>query len=124
MTRGNTGLNAVIGAAITLGLLFTSISPLLGGAVAGYLQHEPPARGARVGAISGLLATLPLLLIMGLGMTLFAGLWPMHMTPFGGLGFFFVWFVMFPILLIWFVGLSAVGGYLGAYLNVGPANAA
>jgi hypothetical protein len=37
--------NAVIGAAVTVGLSFTGVSPLLGGGTAGYLQRESSKRG-------------------------------------------------------------------------------
>lgn len=116
MGRGDTLGNAVIGAVVTVVLSFTGVSPVLGGAVAGYLQRESRESGARVGALSGALAFLPFLLFA----FLFAG------VVFGGVlggGFglpgpaFVVLFVVVPTFLVWNVGLGALGGYLGTYLR-------
>jgi hypothetical protein len=48
--------NALIGAVVTVVLPFVPFSPLLGGAVAGYLQERD---GFRVGAPSGAIAAVP-----------------------------------------------------------------
>ncbi len=117
MGQGATWINAVIGAVITLGLSFTGISPLLGGGVAGYLQAEPPARGARVGAISGGLPTIPLFLIVVLGFVLFAAI-PTGFSFLGGLELVVIFVVMLPMMLLWFVGLNAAGGYVGGCLHM------
>ena len=117
MGRGQTGLNAFIGAVITIGLSFTGFSPLLGGGVAGYLQAQSPRTGAKVGAISGVIATLPVLFILALGVMFlpFFGFGPG--VPMGGFGFGILALVMVPMLVVWFVILSACGGYVGAYLH-------
>jgi hypothetical protein len=115
-TTKTTLKNAAIGAVVTVGLSPTGFSALLGGGIAGYLQRESPKRGARIGAISGALASLPVLLVLVLG----AGLFFLPSTQFGvpgGLELAIVLFVMFPLLFLWTIGLSAVGGYLGAYLR-------
>ena len=117
MGRGQTGLNAVIGAVITIGLSFTGFSPLLGGGVAGYLQAQSPRNGAKVGAISGVIATLPVLFIVVLGILFFPFLGFGPGGPMGGLEFGIIAFVMLPMLIAWFVILSACGGYVGAYLH-------
>lgn len=102
----NTVLNAVIGAVVTVVFTFTAFSPILGGAVAGYLEKRD---GLRVGALSGAIATLPILLfsfftLAALG--LFAG----------SLIFLVLLLVALPLVLCFVVGLSALGGVLGVYL--------
>lgn len=112
-----TWINALIGAAITLGLSFTGLPPLLGGGVAGYLQQESPERGAKVSAISGVIATVPLLFSMVVGFGLFAAVPVDGVGMPGGIELMIMLFLMLPMLLLWFVGLSAAGGYLGAYIR-------
>lgn len=104
---GTTLLNALIGAIATFIFSFTIVSPVLGGALAGYLEGE---RGIRVGAISGLMAIAPLVLLaflvvglLSFGVPAFAGL---MILLFGGI-----------ILTLYVIGLSALGGYLGVYLR-------
>jgi hypothetical protein len=110
--------NAVIGAVVTVVLSFTGFSALLGGGIAGYLQGESPKRGARVGAISGAIAVLPIVLVLVLGFVLYLGQ-PAALGIGGGSNLVIVLFVMFPLLFGWIIGLSAVGGYLGGYLRSG-----
>jgi hypothetical protein len=108
--------NAAIGAVVTVVLSFTGFSALLGGGIAGYLQGEPPKRGARVGAISGGIAVLPILLVLVLGFVLLLGQ-PAALGVTGGVELAIILFVMFPLLFAWIIGLGAVGGYLGGYLR-------
>jgi hypothetical protein len=118
MGEGDTFLNAAIGAVVTVVFSFTGFSPLVGGGVAGYLQRGSRRDGAKVGAISGVLAFLPFVLLLFLG---FGFLVAMPMTGgFGLPGFvelLVILLVIFPLLLLWNVGLGAVGGYLGIYLR-------
>lgn len=118
MANEKTLFNAAIGAVVTIGLSFTGVSPLLGGGVAGYLQGESPKRGARIGAISGALAVAPLFLFGVLAMVAFG----MPMGAFGVPGAFelvVMLVVMLPMMALWFVGLSTLGGYIGATLKGG-----
>ncbi|WP_418280753.1 DUF5518 domain-containing protein [Halorubrum sp. DTA98] len=126
MGVGDTWINAIVGAVITVGLSFTSFSPLLGGGVASYLQSEPPARGANVGTISGVIAAMPLFVIMTLGFALLAAV-PSESGGFHAeielvLIFGLILSVMFgmilSMMLLWSVGLSTVGGYVGAYIHM------
>ena len=108
--------NAVIGAVVTVVLSFTGFSALPGGGIAGYLQDEPPKRGARIGAISGGIAVLPIVLVLVLGFVLYLGQ-PAAPGIGGGMELAIILLVMFPLLFGWIIGLSAVGGYLGGYLR-------
>lgn len=119
MARGDTLLNAIIGAVVTVVLSFTGISPVLGGGVAGYLQDESRKRGAKVGALSGVFAFVPFLLF---ALVIF-GFFVIGPVTGGGPGIpagielLVILFLFFPILLVWNAGLGALGGYLGAYLR-------
>ncbi|WP_159901580.1 DUF5518 domain-containing protein [Salinirussus salinus] len=106
--------NAAIGAVVTVVLAFTGFSALLGGGIAGYLQKVSPERGVKTGAISGGIAVIPILLVLVLGFGLF--LWQPGALGAGGVELAIVLLVMFPLLFAWIIGLSAVGGYAGAYL--------
>lgn len=109
--------NAAVGAVVTLVLSFTAVSPLLGGGVAGYLQREPPRRGARVGAISGAIASVPFFLVVVLGAALFLGSASAGVGLPGAVELVIIFLVVLPALTLWTVGLSALGGYLGAYVR-------
>ena len=108
MATDNIYVNALIGAAVTVVLSFTGLSPLLGGAAAGYLERRD---GGRVGALSGAFATLPMLVFV-----LLAG------VLLGVLGFGDVFSGLALLLLaalfvaVYTVALSTVGGVLGVYL--------
>lgn len=118
MGKGDTLLNAGIGAIVTIVLSFTGISPVLGGAVAGYLQRGTRRAGAKVGGISGAFAFLPFVgvLVLGFGFFLAGPMMGGVGVP-GGVELLIVLFVVVPLLLLWNVGLGAVGGYLGTYLR-------
>lgn len=107
-SESNTLINGLIGAVVTVLLSFTVVSPIVGGAVSGYLEKTD---GVRVGAISGGIAILPLLLLG----VLFLGLFTTGLMPVA-VGLLFVLFV-FVFGVVWTAGLSALGGYLGVYLR-------
>jgi hypothetical protein len=110
-------MNALIGGIVTVVLSFTGFSPLIGGAVAGYLNQRD---GVRVGALSGLVAMVPVILLVAFAGTFFAavlpfsGMGPGMMTG-GFIGLVFGAF-LFALLVAFVVGLSALGGYIGEYL--------
>lgn len=119
MGEGDTLLNALVGAVVTVVLSFTGFSPLVGGGVAGYLQRGERMDGARVGAIAGVIATIPFLLAFPLlfGLVFTGSLFGGYGVEFGLSGLFGA-FLLVAVLFafVWNVVLSAVGGYVGVYL--------
>ena len=116
MAEGDTLLNAVIGGIASIVLSFVPFSPVLGGAVAGYLQGGDRGEGVRVGAYAGVVAAIPLALLLFLAVAVF-GLFALGGRPGGGailvVFFLFVAVVVAGII----VGLSALGGWLGNYVK-------
>ncbi|MGM0399645.1 MAG: DUF5518 domain-containing protein [Halobacteriota archaeon] len=113
MARDDTLLNALIGAIVSVVLAFLPFSTVLGGGVAGYLQGGDRSEGLRIGAYAGAIAAIPLLI----GMVLFGGIFFLGalFEPSAAIGFVFVLFAL-GVGLVYTVGLSAIGGYLGAYI--------
>jgi hypothetical protein len=123
----NTLVNALIGGVVSVVLGFVPFSPVLGGAVAGYLQSDDPAQGLRVGAYAGLVAAVPLAFVLFLlASVLSFGVVAVDSTgsvagtaasggfavsALGVLG------VVFLLTAVYTVGLSVLGGYLGSYLK-------
>jgi hypothetical protein len=118
MGQGDTLLNAAIGTAVTVLLSFTGFSPLLGGGVAGYLQRDGRTSGAKVGAVSGLLAAVLFLLFSVLFFGLFFVGLPVAGMPGvpAGAELLVLLVIFVPFVFAWNVGLGAVGGYAGAYI--------
>lgn len=108
--------DAAIGAVVTVVLSFTAVSPVLGGSITGYLQGESPKRGARAGAISGVVASIPMVFVLLFGFMLVLGGAATLGIP-AGVELVIILFVLFPLLFIWVIGLSAVGGVAGAWLK-------
>ncbi|MEZ3166722.1 DUF5518 domain-containing protein [Halorubrum ejinorense] len=120
MDTDNTLLNAVVGAVATAVLSFTGISPLLGGALAGYLQGSDTGDGLRVGAISGAIASIPVvgLLLLVLFFLPFLGLFGFPLEAGIAAGSVVVFGAVIVIGgVAYTVGLSALGGLIGAYAN-------
>jgi hypothetical protein len=105
-----TGINAIIGGVVAIVLSFIPLSTLLGGAVAGYLEGGTPEDGLKVGAIAGVLVFVPFALLGFFGLALLGVIGAP--TAFGVIGLFVLVFSA-----VYTVGLSALGGYLGAYIN-------
>ncbi|MFC7325304.1 DUF5518 domain-containing protein [Halorubrum rutilum] len=108
---GNTYLNALIGAVATVLLSFTGVSPVLGGAAAGYLEGGETSDGLRVGAISGAIASLPALGIL----LLFLFLVPVAPEPGVAIGGGAVVLGIVAVAFGFVMALSAVGGVIGTY---------
>jgi hypothetical protein len=109
-------LHAVIGAVVTVVFSFVPASPVLGGAVAAYLSDADTDAGLRLGALSGVLASIPLVLLLVLAVFLL-GVFAVgggH-GPAVGLGGLLAVFVFVLVTVAYTVGLSALGGYLGSY---------
>ena len=110
----NTALNALVGGVVTAGTaLFVPFSPVLGGAVAGFLEGGDSDAGLKVGTIAGLVATLPLLLVVLLGLAIV----PVFGPPGGAVGVLLVGLLLFVLIAAYTVGFSALGGVIGAYLE-------
>ena len=109
----NTLLNALVGAAATvLTAPLLPFAAIFGGGVAGYLQRSDLGEGAKVGALSGLLAAIPAFFVVWLvvGFFLLGG------DPFLALTSFFA-VALFLFVVGYLVGAGALGGALGAYLR-------
>ena len=104
-------VNALIGAVVTIVVSFVPFSPIVGGGVAGYLEKATPRDGAVTGAISGLMATVPVALVF-LFVVPFVGFFDIGAAVVTGFVFVFV----FAFVVLYTVGLSALGGFLGAYI--------
>lgn len=118
MARRSTAMNALIGAAVSVLLVFLPFSTVLGGAVAGYLQRGDLAGGAKVGGLSGLIASIPALLLGFLLLSFFVA------VPVGpnaprtfAVGGLVLLLVAFAAIAAYTVGLGAVGGAIGVYLE-------
>lgn len=108
----NTYFNALIGASVSVILGFIPFSPLLGGGLAGYLDGGDTRSGARVGAMAGVLASIPFALLAVLGLALFI------IVPEGGaIGLSIGLVAIVLIIVTYTVGLSVIGGVLGVYVN-------
>lgn len=111
-------LHALIGAVVTVVFSFIPFSPVLGGGVAAYLNDADTSDGVRIGALSGLIAAVPLLLFGLLAFAIF-GLFTVSGPGMNGmalgLGGLFVLLLVGVVAVAYTVGLSALGGYLGAY---------
>lgn len=111
-------LHALIGAVVTVVFSFVPFSPVFGGGVATYLNDADTSDGVRIGALSGLIATIPLLLLGLIAFAIF-GLFAIGGPGGGGMGVglggLFVLLLVGVVAVAYTVGLSALGGYLGAY---------
>jgi hypothetical protein len=122
MSEGDTLTNALLGAAVTVVATFTGFAPLLGGAVAGYLNRRD---GPLVGALSGAIAAVPVLFLAVLLASMLAAVpvvgdmgIELGMGPglIGSMGLVAL-VVAVAFFLVYTVGLGAIGGYLGVSLS-------
>jgi len=120
MNDRNTFLNALVGAVVTVVTVsFIPFSPVAGGLVSGYLEGGETEDALKVGALSGVLALVPaVLLFVVIGNIAFALIAGGTTAPgaVGGIGLF-VLFAAFAFFLLYVVMLSAVGGWVGLYLK-------
>ena len=117
MSERSQAVNALIGAAVTIVLTFIPFSSVLGGGVAGYLEGGEFRDGVRVGTLAGLFAAVPvLILFFFVGSIISFGLMGMgggRMLAAGGAFAVFA----FLFVLIYLIGLSALGGGVGAVVK-------
>lgn len=110
----STALNALIGGVVTVGTaLFMPLSPVLGGAVAGFLEGGDTDAGLKVGTVAGLLATIPLLVVVLVAMAVVPYVAPVR----GAVGVGVVGLLTVLLVGAYTVGLSALGGIIGTYLE-------
>lgn len=115
MAERDTLLNAVIGAVATAILNgFVPLAPVLGGALAGYLEGGDRSDGVRVGAVSGIIGLVldAILVAFIFGAFLLLGAPPL----FSAVSFLFI-AVVAAFVTVYVVALSAVGGWLGNYVK-------
>lgn len=115
-TRGNFLANAVYGALVSALTGFIPFSPVLGGAVAGYLERGESRRTVAVGAVSGLLLSVPVVVFLAF---LFVGL-ALASVSVGAGGFAAVLAILMVIGLgitaLFGAGLGGLGGLVGGKL--------
>ena len=112
MGESDTLLNAGIGALVTIVTSFLPFSPILGGAVAGYLQAGDRREGAKVGGLSGALSLLPMLFFGFIVLVFLTGVGPTE----GAVAFTFLFFVVGTLVFAYTIGLGALGWYIGVYV--------
>ena len=108
----DTLMNALIGGVVTfITAFFVPFSPVLGGAIAGYLEGGDGDSGLKVGALSGAIALIPLLLIVPILLFFFL------LDPFAGVVILVISGFVVAFLAVYTIGLGALGGVLGVYLE-------
>ncbi|WP_323676830.1 DUF5518 domain-containing protein [Halorubellus sp. PRR65] len=125
-------VNALLGAVVMVVFSWIPFAPVVGGALSGYLEAEArdgtrsvSRRGVRVGALAGLLAAIPALLVIALVGSVFTVGWVGLVASGGGgprvaLGLpVLAWVlvaVVVAVAVLYHVAFSALGGWLGAEL--------
>lgn len=118
MGEGDTLINALIGGVASIVLSFIPLSPVLGGAIAGYLQGGSRNDGLRIGAYSGVVAALPLALFFVVFLLFFGAAILDVGGPGAGIGAFLLFgIIALVIAAVYTVGLGAAGGWLGNYVK-------
>lgn len=100
---------AIIGAFVSIVAAPLPFSTVLGGAVAAYLDDADPGGGVRIGTLAGIIAVVPIALF---------GYFALSFLGFRGEfgGFVVLFGLLFVASIVYTVGLSALGGFLGASL--------
>ncbi|EMA21148.1 MULTISPECIES: DUF5518 domain-containing protein [Haloarcula] len=120
MEEGDTFVNAVIGAVATALLSgFVPLAPLLGGGIAGYLEGGERDDGVRVGFLSGVIGlaiSLIFFVVVFVFLAAFLAFVPEALGVFGAMGLL-VLALGTVMTAAYFLGLSALGGWLGNYVK-------
>lgn len=108
-------VDAGAGAAVTLALSFLPFSTVAGGAAAAYRDGGGYARSVAVGALAGVVAGVPLLVLfvpalwiagrLGFGLPPSSPAYDLFLT------------IVFALFAVYTVGLSAVGGAAGTWVR-------
>ncbi|MFO7927678.1 MAG: DUF5518 domain-containing protein [Halobacteriota archaeon] len=105
-------MNALVGAIVTVVTTpIVPFAPVLGGAIAGYLDADRAESGAKIGAISGVIALVPLLVIVPFL------LFVVFLEPVFAVGVLAVVAFVGAFLFVYTIGLGALGGVLGVYIR-------
>ncbi|NHX38998.1 MULTISPECIES: DUF5518 domain-containing protein [Haloarcula] len=120
MAEGDTLVNAIIGAVATALLSgFVPLAPLLGGGIAGYLEGGERDDGVRVGLLSGVVGlaiSLVFFMVVFVFLAAFLAFVPEALGVFGAVGLLVL--VLGTVMTAaYFLGLSALGGWLGNYVK-------
>lgn len=115
-TDGSSGssllTNALVGAIVTVVTTpIVPFAPILGGAISGYLDTNRAESGAKVGAISGVIALVPLLVIVPFL------LFVVFLEPVFAIGVLAIVAFVAAFLFVYTIGLGALGGVLGGYIR-------
>jgi hypothetical protein len=120
MAEGDTLQNVLIGAAINVfGGPIIPGATVLGGAVAAYLQGGTREDGLKVGALTGVVSLLPLLLLGAVFGNVVLGVFVAGFgvpRAFSGFGIFLLLSVV-VFAVVYTVLFSAAGGWLGNYVK-------
>jgi len=115
MDRDGALYHAGVGATVTVLTSVLPFSSVLGGAVASSRAERGWAGGFGIGALAGVLAAIPLLVLfvpaLAIAIWLGFGIQP------GAPGFEIFLAVAFGLFLVYTIGLSALGGVLGVWLS-------
>jgi hypothetical protein len=108
---------AIAGGVVSLVTSFVPLSPILGGIVSGYLRGGSERDGVRIGAYAGLMAALPLTVVMLIALGGFAVV-ASEVGLAASISVFVGAAILFSALVgvVYMAGLSALGGYIGVSL--------
>lgn len=109
----NTLLNGAIGGVVGVVLSAVTFSTIIGGMVAGYLEGGDYRDGAKVGAIAGVVALVPFVVVLT---GVFLWTW---LTSLTGMPLSFLLFCAVALLVggVFIMGFSVVGGIFGSYVR-------
>ncbi|WP_123537155.1 DUF5518 domain-containing protein [Halosimplex salinum] len=115
--EGDFWVNALLGAVVMVVLSWIPFATVLGGGVAGYLQRGTRTEGAKVGAVSGLIAAIPVFGVLALVFSIFSFGAIAGGEALGFLVFAAIMLFAFAVTAAVVAGTGAVGGYLGVALR-------